>query len=129
MKKLLVLLIVVVSVSAMAQSRPVAITWTASTSSSVSGYNVYGCTVTTGNSCTPNITGTPLNSSLVSGTSFVIQEPISTAYGFSVVAVSPACTPTTPITTPCGTSSPLTANYVPVPPNPNPGTNVVVVVP
>lgn len=109
-------------------TRPVVLTWTASTSTTVTGYSVFVCTVPTGGtSCTPDVTGTPL--ATVSGLTYTTQQPTLVAYGFSVVAVSPACTPTTPPTSPCGTSAPVTLSYVPVPPQPNGETNVVVVVP
>lgn len=112
---------------AQAATRPVVLTWTASTSSSVTGYAVYSCTVPSGaTSCTPTMTGTP---NVVTGTTFTIQETVNAAYGFSIVAQAPACSSTTPMGTPCGNASPATVTYVPVPPQTAGATQVIVVVP
>lgn len=121
-------LVLASSLAMAAQSRPVVITWTASTSASVTGYAIYSCTVPSGGtSCTPSTSGTPL--ATVTTTTFAISEPISTTYGYSVVAQAPACTPTTPLTTPCGSAPPVTVTAVPVPPQVAGASNVVVVVP
>jgi len=113
---------------AQAATRPVVITWTASTSTSVTGYSVFTCTVASGGtSCTPSLTGTPAAS--VSGTTATLTETTGLAYGVSVVAVAPPCGPTTPPTTACGNSAPATLSYVPVPPQVAGASNIVVVVP
>ena len=113
----------------MAQSsRPVVLTWNASPSSGITGYSVYACTVpTSGTSCTPSLTGTPL--ATVTGLTYTTTEPIQIAYGFSVIVNGPACTSSTPLTQPCGNSAPVTVSYVPVPPNVAGESNLVVVVP
>jgi hypothetical protein len=114
--------------AAAAQSRNVVLSWTASTSSGVTGYEVFGCTVASGGtSCTPSTTGTPL--ATVTGATYTISEPTGAAYGYSIVTVTPACTPTTPLTTPCGNSAPVIVSYVPVPPQTNGASNLVIVVP
>jgi len=130
MKRLAILIFLVVTTLMQAQSgtRPVVLSWTASTASTVTGYSIFSCTVATGGtSCTPSVTATPLTT--VTGVTYTATEPAGSAYGFSVVAVSPACTPTTPLTSPCGNSVPVTLTYVPVPFQPAGETNVVVVVP
>jgi hypothetical protein len=128
MRKLVLLLLIAVPLAAGAQSRPVVLSWTASTSSTVTGYSVYSCAVASGGtSCTPSVAGTPL--ATVTGTTYTTSEATGSAYGFSVTAVAPACTPTTPLASPCGQSAPVTVTYVPVPPQVAGETNLVVVVP
>jgi hypothetical protein len=117
------------SVFSMAQAatRTVVLSWTASTSTSVTGYSVYSCTVPAGGtSCTPSITGTGTS---VTGTTYTVQEATGQAYGFSVIAVAPPCSNVTPTSTPCGNSVPATVTFVPVPPQTSGASNVVVVVP
>jgi hypothetical protein len=53
---------------------------------------------------------------------------VGVAYGFSVVAVSPACSLTGSPTVACGNSAPDVVAYVPVPPQPPPPTNDIIVV-
>lgn len=113
---------------AQAATRPVVLTWTASTSSSVTGYAVLRCaTISPATACTPNPTSTPL--ATVSGTTYTDNPNTQTTYGYSVVALAPACTPTTPTTTPCGSSAAATLTAVPVPPQTAGATNVIIVVP
>lgn len=127
MKKWLFLLLFCPLLNAQA-SRPVSVTWTASTSSSVTGYSVFRCTVPAGQtSCTPSVTGAPLKT--VTGTSFSDSAPIGAAYGYSVVANAPACSPTSSLSVPCGTSGPATLGYIPVPPQTDGAHNTVIVVP
>lgn len=124
---LLGVMIAAVSAQAQAATRPVVLNFTASTSSSVTGYAVFRCTVVSpATTCTADVTGTPIGS--VTQTPFVDNPTVLAAYGYSLVAVSPKCTPTTPVTTPCGNSAPATVT-VPVPPPPASGTAVIVVVP
>lgn len=113
---------------AQAATRPVVLTWTASTSNSVTGYAVLRCaTISPATACTPNPTSTPL--ATVSGTTYTDTPNTQTTYGYSVVALAPACTPTTPTTTPCGSSAAATLTAVPVPPQTAGATNVIIVVP
>lgn len=108
--------------------RQVVLTWTASTSTSVTGYNVFRCSVPSGGTtCTPVLTGTPLGSA--SGTTFTDTVAVQTTYGYSVVATAPPCSLTTPNTTPCGSSTPATLTAVPVPPQTAGAQNLIVVVP
>src|SRR6266700_8058487 len=91
------------SLSALAQAatRPVVLNWTASTSTSVTKYSIYGCTaVSPATSCTPDITGTPI--ATVSGLTYTEQTATGNYRGYYVVAVAPACSSTSSITTPCG---------------------------
>lgn len=125
--RILALLLLTLSAAAQTPTRSVVLSWTASTSTSVTGYSVYSCTVAApASSCTPSLTGTPVTTS---GTTLTLSEPVNAAYGYSVVANAPACTSSTPVGTACGNSSPLTVGFVPVLPQPASGSNVVVVVP
>ncbi|MGD0760232.1 MAG: hypothetical protein ABR921_15140 [Candidatus Sulfotelmatobacter sp.] len=55
------MLLLTLPAMAAAQSRTVTLTWVASTSSAVTAYNVYSCTVVSpATSCTPVVSGTPL---------------------------------------------------------------------
>ena len=127
MKKLILIVALLFAMPSFAQTRTVNITWTASTSS-VSNYVIYSCTVPSGNtSCTPNVTGTPIGT--VTTTSFTTSETTGVAYGFSVVAEAQPCTSTSSLTVPCGSAPPDTLTYVPVPPVVAGETNLVIVVP
>lgn len=113
---------------AQAATRPVVLTWTASTSTSVTGYSIFRCTpVSPNTACTPSTTGTPL--ATVTGTTYTDNPNTGTTEGYSVVAVAPACTSSTPNTTPCGQSAAATLTAVPVPPQTAGATNIIVVVP
>jgi len=127
-RKLAVVFLSLVSICAAAQTRTINASWTASPSTGVTGYNVYMCTVVSGGtSCTPALTS-PVNTSLITGTTFTATGNIGSAYGLSVVAVAPPCTLTSPLGSSCGNSPPATVNYIPVPPQTSPGSNVTVVV-
>lgn len=127
MKELAIFLLMSVSLSAQAATRSVILTWTASTSTTVTGYSVYRCTVVSpATTCTPNVSGTAIGTS--TGTSYTDSAATGSAYGYSVVANAPACTGSTPVTSPCGTSAPASTT-VPVPPQTAGATNVIVVVP
>lgn len=110
-------------------TRPVVLTWVASTSSSVTGYNIFRCTVVPpAIACTPAVTGTSIGT--VTGVTYTDSAvPVQATYGYSVVAVAPACTGTSSPTVPCGNSAPATLNSVPVPPQTGGATNIIVVVP
>ena len=131
MKKIIVislLLCVAALAFAQATSRNVTLTWTAP-STAPTGYNVYACTVASGGtSCIPNVAGTPINASLLTATTLTVQESVGAAYGFSVVAVYPACTSSSSLTAPCGMSAPATISYVPVPPQGTGASNIIIVV-
>lgn len=114
MRKLLLILFACCGVAfAQAATRPVIVAWTASTSTSVTGYTVYHCA---GASCVPSLTSTP--AATVSASPAAINETIGTVVNYLVVANSPACTATTPLTTACGNSAAVAvapAN-LPIPP-------------
>lgn len=129
-KTLLLTLLVLLGTFSQAQAatRPVNLTWVAPTGGGVLNYTVYGCTVPVGaTSCTPNTGGIPL--ATVTTTSYSTTEPVSVAYGFTVVASYPVCTLTSSLSTPCGGGGAVAVNYVPVPPQGTGATNVVIVVP
>jgi hypothetical protein len=117
MRKLLPLLVVLAAALAFAQAatRPVIGTW--NTPTGATGFNVFSCAIAPpATSCTPVVTGTPVNASPLTNPTITIQETVGVAYGYSVVALYPACGPTSPLTTPCGTSGPSSPTVVPVPP-------------
>lgn len=102
-------------------TRTVLLSWTASVSVGVTGYNVYRCTSPCATTPGPQLT-------TVTGTVASDLTPaVGQTYIYSVTAVAPACTPTTPLTTPCGESLPATVT-VPVPPKPASGGALVVIV-
>lgn len=103
---------------AQAATRPIVLTWTASQSSSVTGYSLYYCSNSTGTACIPVTTGTPAQTFTATATSAVFQGTIGSFYTFVLIANAPACTGTSAIGTPCGNSSPVsfTPNALPVPP-------------
>lgn len=120
-----ILLLALCSLAAAQGSRNVDLSWTASTSTGVTGYNVYRCSAP----CTPTI-GTPLNSALIATTSYVdTTAVIGQTYTYAVAAVAPACTPNTPTTTPCGQSALSTPTSTTVPPQPAITVTVTVSVP
>jgi hypothetical protein len=102
-------------------TRPITLSWTDSSSTGVTGYSLYLCTSTTAVACTPSVTGTPVQTFTSSATSGVVQGTIGLYYTIVLVANAPACTPTTPVTTACGSSAPVafTPNPIPVPPQVN----------
>jgi len=130
MLRVVLLLLPALAISALAQaaSRNVVLSWSASPSTSVTGYSIYICTVASGGtSCTPNLTSTPLCT--VAGLTCTVLEPTQAAYGFSIVANGPACSMTSSLTVPCGNAPPTTLSYIPVPPTVAGESNMVVVVP
>jgi hypothetical protein len=134
MKKLLLLtatmLLGLGMVQAQAATRPVVLTWQAPATSGYTGYNVYGCTVVSpATSCTPSVTGTPLNAAPLTTATYTYTAATQAAYGFSVVALYPPCSGSSGLTTACGSSTPDTLGYVPVPPQGTSGSNLVIVVP
>jgi len=104
-------------------TRSVDLTWSASTSSGVTGYNVMRATSTSG-------PFTTLNTSLVAGTAYVdTTAVVGSTYTYEVTAVAAACTPTTPVGTPCGSSVPSTPATTTVPPQPAVTVTVTIAVP
>lgn len=84
-------------IPASAQSRPVLLTWGASTSTGVVGYNVFRSTSPAGPFTTP------LNTTPVTNLTFTDPTAvIGNTYTYAVTAVGVACTPTTPVGTACG---------------------------
>lgn len=133
MKRLRVLplffIALVVSAHAQAATRPVILTWTASPSTSVVGYNLFRCAVASGGStCTPSATSTPLNTTPVSALTYTDSPAVQTSYGYGVVAVGPACSGTSPVNTPCSQSAITLSPIVPVPPQVQGGGTIIIVV-
>jgi hypothetical protein len=125
-----IIAISVLTLSAQAATRPVNVTWGATGSSSVLGYNVQRCTVPSGGAtCTPS--GAALNgSTLVTGLSFTDSAvPIGNSVIYGVTAVYPVCTGTSSLTVPCGTAAMANSGLVPVPPQGPGAGSVIVVVP
>lgn len=108
---------------AQAATRPVNVTWNQTAVTNATGYNLYEG---------PSATGpwTKLNSTplAVSSPSFADVGTVGETRFYGVTVVTPACTPTTPVTTPCGESDKATASTT-VPPRPGSTTTVVVSVP
>lgn len=121
MKKLLLL----ISLSLMAQqvTRNVTCSWVASTSAGVTGYNVYRAP----QGLAPAYT--VLNAAPVTATTFTdTTAVIGSMYLYAVTALTPACTATTPVTTPCGESAMSDPATVPIPPRPTSGLGGIVVI-
>jgi len=116
MIKRLILMCIVLAIALAAQStRPVNLSWTASTSSGVIGYNIYRSTSV----FTTTAGLTPLNSSPITGLSYQdTTAVIGQTYTYGATAVAAACTPTTPVGTPCGQSplSPTVTTTIPAQP-------------
>jgi len=124
-----------VSIALLAQAattRPVNVTWGASSSTTVTGYNVLRCAVPTGAAtCTPS--GTALNgSTLIPATTLAYTDPAvptGSSYVYGVVAVAPACSGTSSPTVPCGDAPMSDSGLVPVPPTPAGAGSIIVIVP
>ena len=97
MKLLLGILLFCLSLLAQGATRSVVLTWTASTSTGVIGYNVLRGTSVNG-------PFTLLNTSPVAGVTYTDQGTVGQTYTYQVVSVAAPCLPTTPVTTACGTS-------------------------
>lgn len=125
-KTIVIVLLLVLSLGAAAyaqSTRPVDLSWTASTSPGVLGYNVMRATSAAG-------PFTTLNTSLVTTTSYVDSTAvIGSTYTYEVTAVAAACTATTPVGTPCGSSAPSAAATTTVPAQPAVTITVTVAVP
>lgn len=130
MKKFILLVILLSALASVAQStRPAVVTWTASTSTDVTGYAIFRCTVVApATSCSPILTGAPL-ATVTSGLTFTDNPAIGSAYGYAIVAQAPACSLNSNLTAPCGNAPPAGPGNVPVPPVVDGAHSVVVVVP
>ena len=121
--RFILLFLAVGSALAAQTTRPVDLSWTASTSASVTGYNVQRAT-------SPSGPFTVLNSAPITTTSFVDSTAtVGSTYSYQVIAISPACASSTPVGTACGNSAPSTASTTTVPPQPAVVVTVTVVVP
>lgn len=115
MKKLILFLTISASsILTFAQSRAVYVSWTVSTSTGVTGYNLLRA-----DSATPTnfitINSSPITTLNYNDTSALIGH----TYLYEIVAISADCTPTTPITQVCGTSAPSSPVSTTVPPTPS----------
>lgn len=128
---LAVLMTLAGSMAAQAATRPVIVTWGPSSATSVTGYNLFRCTVATGQTtCVPSITGTPLNgTTLISGVSYTDNPTVQASYNYAIVAVAPACTATSSVTVPCGNAAPDVSPTVPVPPQTGGAGTIIIQVP
>lgn len=107
---------------ASAQTRTVSLSWTASASTGVTGYNVYRATSAAG-------PFTLLNTSQISTTTYNdVMAAIGQTYTYQVTAVAPPCTPTTPATSSCGESAPSVPATTTVPARPSITVSVTVAV-
>jgi fibronectin type 3 domain-containing protein len=104
-------------------TRNVVLAWTASTSSGVTGYNVFRSASTTGPFTVP------LNTTPVTATNYVdTGAVIGNTYTYAVTAVATACSPSGPVGVACGSSAPATVTTT-IPPQPAITVTVVVSVP
>lgn len=102
--KTLLCFVLLFSGFASAQSRNVALSWSASPSAGVLGYNVFRSASATGPFTVP-LNATPQTALTYIDSTAVIGQ----TYTYAVTAVATPCTPTTPVGTPCGSSQPATA--------------------
>lgn len=110
-------------------TRPVVITWPASTSASVTGYTIATATSAAGPFTQIGCTGTVSGSTCVSGSTsntlnYQDAEAVGATVVYQITAVGPACTSGT---TPCGKAS-STSAAIQIPPMVNaPGTITIVI--
>lgn len=110
------LLLLALAIGLNAQTRNVVLSWSASTSSTIAGfqgYNVYRATSATGPFTTP-LNATPISAVTYTDSTAVIGS----TYTYQVTAVAIACTPTTPATSVCGSSVPSPQATTTVPQSP-----------
>ena len=110
------------NLTAQTTTRQVVLSWTASTSTGISGYNVYRGTATNGPFTL--LTTTPVTAVTYTDAGAVVGS----TYTYQVTTVAPPCNSSTPVTQACGESAPATASTA-VPPRPVVTTIVTVVVP
>jgi hypothetical protein len=126
-------IILAVAYFAYAQTtRQVSLSWTASTSTGVTGYTIATASSAAGPFTQVGCVGTVAGSTCLAGstsatTNYNDTETVGTTVYYQVVAVAAACTPTTPVGQGCGDSPPATVNTT-VPPKPTAVTTIVVVV-
>ena len=123
MKKILMSLIwgaLLTAAVAQTATRNVLLSWGASTSSGIVGYNVFRAATSTGPFTTP-LNATPLTGLTFTDTTAVVGQ----TYTYAVAALGTPCTPTTPVGTACGSSAPTTATTT-VPAQPGGVVTVVV---
>lgn len=127
MKRVLVTLLLIllpVVVAAQAATRPVNVVWNQTTVANATGYNLYVGSTTGGPYTKINSSVIPVNTPQLADTGTV-----GTTRFYVVTVVTPACTPTTPVTQPCGESGYSAEAATTVPPRPTVTTTVVLSVP
>lgn len=94
------LALMLVSVALGQTTRPVVLTWAASPTIGVTGYNVYRA---------PSLKGpfTLLTVAPVVDPTYTDSAPVDAIYTYRVTAVGPPCTPTSPVPGACGESAPI----------------------
>ena len=107
-------LLVTTTAFAQAATRTAVLTWSQSSSTGVTGYNVYRGTTSGGPYTKITTTPVPFGTN-----SFTDTVPTKVIYFYVFTAVTPACTSTTPITTTCGESNFSLELVVPVPDRPS----------
>ena len=118
--KKLLLFALLATVAAAQTTRTATVSW--GMVPGVNGYNVYRATSTSG-------PFTLLNTALVTATSYQdTTVVVGNTYTYEVTAVAAACTPTTPVTTPCGSSGMSAPATTTVPPPPGVTTTITVTV-
>ncbi len=121
MKRLLILLAFLAA--AQSVNRNVLLNWGASTTVGVTGYNVYRAP----QAATPVYV--VVNTSPITGTAYTdATAVIGNTYLYTVTALTPACTLTTPVTQACGESEMSSPVTVPVPIRPTSTTGAIVVI-
>lgn len=113
MKQLVILLFATSMLAA--QTRPIQVAWTASTSVGVTGYTISTASSAAGPFTFLACTGTVTGQTCVSGSTATTSvyngvATIGTTLFVQVAPIAPACTPTTPVTTVCGTGLPATGS-------------------
>lgn len=95
---------------AQATTRPVQASWSVTNTTGVLNYVLSSAPSAAGPWTVVKTVAAPANS-------YTDNQPIGTTVFYQVVAVAAACTPTTPVTTVCGTSSAVAASTT-IPPLP-----------
>jgi len=126
LRRLLTFALLAIAGVALAQpaTRAVTLTWAASTTSGVTGYSIATASTAGGPftviGCTGTVPGSPVacvSGSTASTTSFTDTETVATTVYYQVSAAAAACTPTTPVSQACGSSTPASASTT-IPPRP-----------
>jgi hypothetical protein len=129
--KLLICALAIAALASSQTTRAVTVSWSPSTSVGITGYTISTGASATGPFTQIACTGTVAGSTCVTGTtasttSYNDTETVGSTVYYQVVAVATACTPTTPVSQPCGVSVPSSASTT-IPPKPAITTVVVVV--